>query len=274
MSGRVEIGTATRIGRIGRFLWAGWAGVAALSLFAALWSAGHRAYGAFILPDPLATLLAVGRLFADERARGIALATGLRAIEGFALAALLGTILGLVAGYSAASLRLARPFVTLLLGVPPIAWIVLAMIWFGSTDATIVVTVVVAGLPLAFVGAAEGVATRDRGLDDMARAYGANALQRFLTLGLRHVAAHVFPALTVTLGSSFKVAVMAELLANTGGIGGALARARADLDVETATAWVLVAVAGLVVVEYGMLHPIRAELERWRDAARPWGVKR
>ena len=55
---------------------------------------------------------------------------------------------------------------------------------------------------------------------------------------------------------------------------GALARARADLDVETATAWVLIAVSGLVAVEYGVLHPIRAELERWREAARPWGVKR
>ncbi len=268
------IGAATRIGRIGRFLWAGWAGVAALSLFAALWSAGHRAYGAFILPDPVATLVAVGRLVADDGARAIALTTALRAIEGFVLAATFGTTLGLLAGYSAASLRLARPFVTLLLGVPPIAWIVLAMIWYGSTDATIVVTVVVAGLPLAFVGAAEGVATRDRGLDDMARAYGASDLQRFLTLGLRHVAAHVFPALTVTLGSSVKVAIMAELLANTGGIGGALARARADLDVETATAWVLLAVAGLIAAEYGLLHPIRAELERWREAARPWGVKR
>lgn len=274
MTAAATLPPPTRIGRIGRFLWAGWAGIAALSLFAALWSAGHRAYGGFILPDPLATLVAAGHLLGEEKARTVALQTGLRAIEGFAFAALLGTALGLLAGYSAASLRLARPFVTLLLGVPPIAWIVLAMIWFGSTDATIVVTVVVAGLPLAFVGAAEGVATRDRGLDDMARAYGASDLQRFLTLGLRHVAAHVFPALTVTLGSSVKVAVMAELLANTGGIGGALARARADLDVETATAWVLIAVAGLVAVEYGVLHPIRAELERWREAARPWGVKR
>ena len=36
----------------------------------------------------------------------------------------------------------------------------------------------------------------------------------------------------------------------------------------------LIAVAALIVVEYGFVHPIRAGVERWREAARPWGVKR
>ncbi len=132
----------------------------------------------------------------------------------------------------------------------------------------------IAAVPLVFVGVAEGVAARDRGLDDMARAFGANAYRRVTTLGLRHVAAHLFPALAVALGTAFKVAVMAELLANTGGMGGALARARSNLDVGEALAWVLVAVGALVVLEYGIVQPVRASFERWREAARPWGVKR
>jgi NitT/TauT family transport system permease protein len=125
-----------------------------------------------------------------------------------------------------------------------------------------------------FVGAAEGAATRDRSLDDMARVFGASALFRLRSIGLRHVAAHLFPALALALGSAIKVAVMAELLANTGGIGGALASARANLDIAAALAWVLLAVGALIMLEYGVLHPIRAEFERWREAARPWGVKR
>jgi NitT/TauT family transport system permease protein len=94
------------------------------------------------------------------------------------------------------------------------------------------------------------------------------------TVGLRHVSAHLFPAAAITLGTAFKVAVMAELLANTGGVGGALASARANLDVATALAWVMIAVAALIAVEYGIVHPIRSAFERWREAARPWGVKR
>jgi len=263
-----------RLGRIGCFFWSGWAGVAGLSLLAALWQAGHETYGDFILPTPLATARAVVALLAEPRHWEIAGRTALRALEGFGIAAAIGSLAGLVAGYSPATMRLARPLLTVLLGVPPIAWIVLAMIWFGSTDGTVITTVIVAGLPLVFIGAAEGTATRDRGLDDMAKAFGAGRLQRLNTLALRHMAAHLFPALAVALGSSFKVAMMAELLANTGGIGGALASARANLDVVTALAWVLIAVGGLILVEYGVIHPLRAEFERWREAARPWGVRR
>jgi hypothetical protein len=68
---------------------------------------------------------------------------------------------------------------TVLLGVPPIAWIVLAMIWFGAGDGTVVAAVVIAATPIVFGAAAEGIATRERGLDDMARVFGASALQRF-----------------------------------------------------------------------------------------------
>ncbi|MBK3736702.1 NitT/TauT family transport system permease protein [Azospirillum brasilense] len=263
-----------RLGRVGQFLWSGWAGLAGLALFAALWQAGHERYGDFILPAPLATLAAGLTIAGDPAAWELAGQTTLRAVEGFALAALAGAAGGLAAGYSPATMRLARPILTVLLGVPPIAWIVLAMIWFGSTDGTIITTVLVAATPVVFVGVAEGAVTRDRGLDDMARAFGAGPLARLTTLGLRHVAAFLFPALTVALGSAFKVAVMAELLANTGGIGGALAAARANLDVAEALAWVLIAVAGLIVVEHTLVHPIRSEFERWRNAARPWGVKR
>lgn len=263
-----------RLSRTGRFLWSAWAGLAALCLLAALWQVGHEAYGDFILPTPLATVQAALHALAQPQSWEIAQLTIRRSLQGFVAASLGGGLAGLVAGYSPAALRLARPLVTVLLGVPPIAWIVLAMIWFGSTDGTVAVTILVAAAPVVFVGVAEGVMSRDRGLDAMARAFGANAWRRLTTLSLRHVAAHLFPALVLALGVAFKVAVMAELLANVGGIGGELARSRANLDIAAALAWILIAVAALVAVEYGVMHPVRAEFERWRAAAQPWGVKR
>ena len=263
-----------RLGRTGRFLWSAWSGLAALSLLAALWQVGHEVYGDFILPAPLDTLRAMGAILSDPKSWDIAVLTSRRAVEGFVVSALAGAAVGLAAGYSPATMRAARPLVTVLLGVPPIAWIVLAMIWFGSTDGTVVVTILIASSPLVFVGVAEGVTTRDRGLDDMARAFGAGPVKRLTTLGLRHVAAHLFPALAISLGTAFKVAVMAELLANVGGIGGELARARANLDVAAALGWVMISVAALIAFEYGIVHPIRSEFERWRAAAVPWGVKR
>lgn len=265
---------ADRLGRSGRFLWSSWSGLAALCLLASAWQLGHEAYGDFILPTPLATARAALEILTRPESWALLRETTGRALQGFCAAALAGGVAGLAAGYSPATLRLARPLITVLMGVPPIAWIVLAMIWFGSSDATVAFTIMIAASPLVFMGAAEGIMSRDRGLDAMARAFGAGPLRRLTTLALRHMAAHLFPALVLTLGSAFKVAIMAELLANVEGVGTELARNRANLDVAGALAWVLIAVGVLIAIEYGVVHPVRAEFERWRAAAQPWGIKR
>lgn len=263
-----------RTGRCGRFLWSGWAGLAGLSLFAALWQAGHEAYGSFILPSPAETLTALNALLTESANWQLAVETARRALAGFALAGLFGTMAGIVAGFHPAVLRLARPQVTLLFGVPPIAWIVLLMIWFGMGAATVMATAAVAALPIVFSGAAEGIASRDRGLDAMAEAFGLSGPARLFRIALRQMLASLFPALAMALGTAFKAAVMAELIANAGGIGGELASARASLDVAAALAWILLSVAALLLVEYGFLNPLRGEFERFRRAAEPWGVKR
>ena len=47
-----------------------------------------------------------------------------------------------------------------------------------------------------------------------------------------------------------------------------------DADIAQALAWIVVAVALLIAVEYTLVHPAKAEIDRWRRAAQPWGVKR
>lgn len=265
---------AARLGRIGRFLWGGWAGLAGLSLLAALWQAGHEAWGDFILPAPAAVVMASITILADPATWAIIGRTMGRAAGGFGIAAAAGSVIGLGVGYSPAAIRLSRPLLTVILGVPPIAWLVVALIWFGATDSMVILTIVVGSIPLVFAGAAEGIASRDRGLDAMAEAFGAGAVRRFWSVDLRQMLGHLFPALVLALATSVKIAVMIEVLTSVGGIGDQLARARQYMDVTDALAWIIIAVAGLIALEYGILQPLRAESERWRDAARPWGVRR
>ena len=273
-SRRITARAARRIGDLGTFAWSAWTGVVALALIAAVWQWGHEVFGDFVLPAPTSVARDVVAIATDGNNLTTIAATARRALAGLALSLCAGGMLGMLCGYSPAAMRVARPVLTVLLGVPPIAWIVLVMIWFGSSDTTIIVTVVTAAAPLLFVGSSEGVVGRDRGLDDMARLFGAGPVSRFAGIGLRQVLPALFPALRMATGTAFKVAVMAELLTNAGGIGGALADARATLDVGQALAWILIAVAVLMCVEYGLIHPVRSEFERWRRAAQPWGVKR
>lgn len=259
---------------LGRYIWSGWAGVAGLFCLVAVWQLGHELYGSFILPAPGETFAVLGQILLSPGFPQIAATTAERALTGFALAAGIGTIAGAAAGYSFATMRILKPIVTVILGVPPIAWIVLALIWFGSGNGSAVMTVVLASVPISFAGALEGVATRDRALDAMARSFGASPATRFRTVTLPHLFSYMFAAWTTTIGSAWKVTVMAELLSNTGGVGGELATARALFDIPAVTAWIIITVIFALISDFGILHPLREAVERWRSASLPWGVKR
>jgi NitT/TauT family transport system permease protein len=64
---------------------------------------------------------------------------------------------------------------------------------------------------------------------------------------------------------SWKIVIMAELLATSDGLGAALAVARSQLETSTALAIVTVMIASLLIIEYVVLEPIKKELEAWRD---------
>lgn len=258
------------------YLWEVWGTATGLLLLVAVWQLGHDLYGSFILPSPAESAAALLRMIEDGRATPAVVATAGRALAGFFLAGVVGSILGIAAGLSMTAARAVRPVVTVLLGVPPIAWIVLALLWFGTGGLAPVFTVIITTFPIAFAGAVEGARTLDRGLEDMARSFGASGWMMLWDVHVPHILSYLFPAWVTALGSAWKVTVMAELLGSSSGIGSELAVSRVNLDTAEAMGWALAVVALLLVVEYLLLHPIKRRVERWRapvaGAARAGGA--
>jgi NitT/TauT family transport system permease protein len=161
-----------------------------------------------------------------------------RALSGLALAVSTGSLLGLAAGVSMTASMMARPLVTVLLGTPPIAWLVLAMLWFGTGDGTPVFTVFIACFPVVFVGALQGSAHARPAISGTWPGVPAAASHEAHDLYLPHVVSYLFPAWITALGTSWKVVVMAELLSSNDGVGAALAVSRAQLDTAATLAWI------------------------------------
>jgi NitT/TauT family transport system permease protein len=88
---------------------------------------------------------------------------------------------------------------------------------------------------------------------------------KLFDLYLPHIFSYIFPAYISALGMSWKIVIMAELLATSDGLGAALAVARSQLETSTALAIVTVMIASLLIIEYVVLEPIKKELEAWRD---------
>ena len=247
------------------YLWSGWGALASILLFMAFWDVGNQLYGDLVLPSPLETFSTLYLMLQDPAVLGEINITLYRASIGFGLSLVIGSVFGLLAGFFATASMMSRPIVTILVGMPPIAWIVLAMIWFGMGDETVIFTVVVASLPIVFVGALQGARTLDDDLQEMAKSFKLPWHMRFFDVYFPHLFSYLFPAWVSGLGMAWKIVIMAELLATSDGIGASLAVARSQLDTPTALAIVVIMIASLMFIEYILLEPIKREVELWRD---------
>ena len=228
------------------------------------WEIGHRVYGDFVLPSPLATLFALGRLGAGGDLWPAVVTTARDALSGFLAATLAGSLLGGLAGRVLPVRAALQPIATILIGVPAIAWVVLSLLWFGGSGLAATFSVAVAAGPVVFAAATQGTRTVDGGLRTMARAFRVPLGARIVDVYLPHVLSYLLPALGTALAMSWKVAVMAELLSGAGGIGDGLAAARAEVDTAKTMAWVVVVVVLLLIVERLVIEPVRRYFETWR----------
>lgn len=248
-----------------RYLWSGWGAIASLLLLMALWEWGSQLYGELVLPAPIDAFRTLIHKLVHESAGSQLMITGWRALLGFLISVLIGSVLGIAAGLSVTAAMMSRPIVTVLVGMPPIAWIVLALLWFGATDTTPIFTVVVACFPIVFTAALQGGRTLDGHLKNMAKAFQLPPWMMLTDVYFPHIVSYLFPAWISALGMSWKIVVMAELLATSDGVGAELAVSRSHLDTAATMAWIVAVVGLLLAVEYLLLEPIKRDVEKWRE---------
>lgn len=232
-------------------------GAAGLAALVAAWQIGHIALGPFVLPAPAETAARLVSLVANGTAAPAIAVTATDALGGWFAGAALGFSLGLVGGLVPLLGAALRPVAIVVLGVPPIAWVVLSLLWFGPRGMGAAFTVLVTTLPIVFAGAFQGVQARDPRLSEMGRAFGAPLLLRLRAIILPQLLDFLLPALATALALAWKVAVMAEVLGGGTGIGGQIATARAHLDLPETLAWIVLAVILLLACDALLLAPIR-----------------
>ncbi len=229
-----------------------------------LWELGHRLYGSLVLPGLDDTVAALLRLHRQGQIWPALAQTAWHAGLGWGIGAIAGSVCGGLAGLHRPVRQALQPVSVILLGIPAIAWIVLALLWFGGGWA-VIFTVAVATGPIVFAAATQGARSLDGELAQMARAFGTPPGAMLRDVYGPHMVGHLFPALATALAMSWKVAVMAELLSGSGGIGDGLAAARARVDTAETMAWITVVVSVLVAVDQGLLRRLQCRAELWRD---------
>lgn len=248
------------------YLWGIFAALSALLLCFALWQWTHQTMGSLVMSDPQQVLRRTLAILS-----GVEQADMIKTLWRGSLALLLamtsGAFFGFLAALSPTISLLFRPLNTVLLGIPPIIWVVLAIFWFNIGNTSVVFTVWIVVLPLVFAAAQMSLMSVPKSLIEVMQVYRIPLSRQLTQLYLPHIFRQMLPALIVAVGSGLKVTVMAELLGSNDGIGSAIANARAMLDTVDVMAYVILIISLIMLIEYGLLEPVRRYvLQGNRDA--------
>lgn len=233
-------------------LWA-WSFASAVLLFV-IWQAASSRLPPIILPDVGVTLSEFATLVSQARTY-TALAQSLGTfVAGFLIAALLGALLGLACGLSARAYAAAAPLFALLNAVPAVAWMGLAMIWFGLGMGPTVFLIAVTATPILTTALTNAVRQRDQRLEELADVFESPRRARLRHVTLPPLLGSAHSALTAMAGLGWKLTVMGEFLTASRGLGEILVEAKAHLQ----TGRVIAITALLVIVWVGMEALLRA----------------
>jgi NitT/TauT family transport system permease protein/taurine transport system permease protein len=173
-----------------------------------------------------------------------------------------GIGLGLLMSLSAFWRDLLLPLFNFIRPVPPLAWIPLALLWFGFGDQSkLFVIALAASVPLV-ISTRVGVAEIDRTLLAAAAVHGARGWNMLRHVVLPGAMPHIAIGLRLALQTSWTVIVAAELLGAIWGVGRVLTAAKDDVYPG------MILVGMLTVGALGMLSS--ALLTRFEKVLLPW----
>ncbi|PRR76161.1 ABC transporter permease [Neomoorella humiferrea] len=141
------------------------------------------------------------------------------ALLGYVLALAIGIPLGLLMGWFVVAEGLARPIFEMIRPIPPVAWIPLAIFWFGIGMSGKVFIIWASGIVPCVINSFVGVKMTAPVYIRMARTYGASNWEIFKTVCVPSALPMVFGGLQVALAASWTALVAAELIAADTGLG-------------------------------------------------------
>jgi NitT/TauT family transport system permease protein len=186
--------------------------------------------------------------------------TLIRTILGFALAVVMGGLLGIAIGSSRLVYR--GLYLIGFNSVPKVAVVPVFVIWFGSGTIPAVLTAfLVSFFPIA-VNVATGLATVEPELLDVLRSLGARKSQILVKIGLPRSLPYFFASLKIAITLAFVGTIISETVAGSRGIGYLMMAATANFDTPLVFAGLFV-IAILGIVMYAIFAVAEQRMTFW-----------
>lgn len=168
----------------------------------------------------------------------------------FLIAVAIGVPLGIFMGWFGILDRLLNPIFQIIRPIPPLAWIPLAIVWFGIGIGSKIFVIFLAAFVPSLINAYTGVKTIEPLMLDVAKTFGLNQKNILLKVVVPHSLPYIFAGVRLSLISSWMCLVAAELVAAMAGLGYSMQIARRTLDPAIIfVAMVLIGLTGMVMIK-------------------------
>jgi NitT/TauT family transport system permease protein len=193
------------------------AAVAAVLLVS--WEVAVRVSGDDLFPGPWQVTLGIVELVRKGLLLKYIVASLFRVTWGFSLAVLVGVPLGLFLGWFRPAYEAFNPLIQVLRPISPIAWIPLAILWFGVSDLAPVFLIFLASVFPITVSATAAVQNLQPVYLRAARNFELGGLQLFRRVILPAALPQILTGVRIALGVAWLVVVAAEMIAVNSGLG-------------------------------------------------------
>jgi NitT/TauT family transport system permease protein len=149
-----------------------------------------------------------------------------RVLAGFFIGALLALPLGLAMGANTRVYAWLNPLVQLLRPIPPIAYIPLAILWFGLGNAPAVFLIALGAFFPVLMNTIAGVRQVDAIYLRAARNLGAGGGTMFMRVILPAAVPYILAGARIGIGTAFIVVIVSEMIAVNNGLGFRILEAR------------------------------------------------
>ena len=241
-----------------------WRPLAFIVLLLALWEIGIRREPSHLLPGPWGVVGGIVDLVRHGLLLKYVVASLFRVTWGFTLAVVLAIPLGLAIGwYRRAELAL-NPILQILRPISPLAWIPIAILWFGVGDLAAIFLIFVGCFFPLLLTAIDAVQSIPAVYINAGRNFGLSSASLVYRVLYPAVVPRLIVGLRITLGIAWLVVVAAEMIAVSSGLGFLIVDARnAGNRYDLVVAGMLIiGVIGLLL-DQGMRSLEKVQSFRW-----------
>jgi NitT/TauT family transport system permease protein len=241
--------------------------VGVIALLIAAWWLAVVATRSMIFPTPWGVVTGTLELLKDGTLWRHIGASLMRVGTGFGLAVCVAVPLGLWMGWVRGAYQMLNPVFQILRPISPIAWIPIAILWFGVGDASPIYLIFISSVFPMVVQTTAGVHTIEKRYLRAAENFAVSRRTLFKQVVIPAVLPQVLVGMRIGLGVAWLVVVAAEMIALRSGLGYMI------MDSRNAGNRYDLVVAGMIIIGViglsldGLMRMLeRAKWVRWRYA--------